>query len=136
MYGIVLVTHGPLAYGFVEAAKLIVGNFEIEYIGLKQGADLEEFEKEVEKKILSAKKKHGDLIVISDLIYGTPFNTIVRLMEKIDMVHISGINLPVLLEIITARESNDVITIRERILKMAGSTIVYVNQLLENEVEV
>ena len=40
---------------------------------------------------------------MTDIFYGTPFNVVVSLMEDYDFMHITGINLSIVLEILLKR---------------------------------
>ena len=41
--------------------------------------------------------------MLTDLMYGTPFNTMIQLEEKCSFTHITGTNLPLLIEAINRR---------------------------------
>lgn len=131
MYGIVLVSHGLLAKGLVDATKLIVGDNELNFVGLYQGHDLDYFKNEVKQKILDQKNAFGEVIVLTDLMYGTPFNVVSCMMADIDFLHYTGINLPLLLEIVTSHKTLSLEAIRVRIEEEKNRSIVCVNDLLE-----
>lgn len=131
MYGIVIVTHGLLAKGFVDAVKLIVGINDFPYTGLHEGHNLDYFEEDLENKIISQIEQYKEVIVLTDLMYGTPFNTVSRLMEKYNFLHITGINLPLLLEIVTSRGVLSLDEIKQRIEEEKNNAVICVNSLLE-----
>ncbi|MEY8292815.1 PTS sugar transporter subunit IIA [Carnobacteriaceae bacterium 52-44] len=129
MYGIMIVSHGMYAKGIVEASEMIVGNYGAEYSGLFPGSDLDYFEKEIRRKIENLKEKYGDVIIFTDMMGGTPFNVVCSLMEECDVLHFTGVNLPVLLEVVMARKSKNLEEIQIIIEKNKCKSIMCVNTL-------
>ena len=41
---------------------------------------------------------------MTDIFYGTPFNIITSLMESYDFIHITGINLGIVLEVLMKKD--------------------------------
>lgn len=106
---IILMSHGPLAEALWKSAVLIAGAIDnIAYLCLEEGDNPQEFIKEV-KRILDAipcKK-----LVMVDLLGGTPCNSFAFVVNnlKTGANAVSGMNLPMLLEIISCRKDmNDV----------------------------
>jgi PTS system mannose-specific IIA component len=73
-------------------------------------------------------KKNGEVLVLTDMFSGSPFNAAVSLMQHYTFFHITGINLPVLLEILMSRETSGAAELCEDILSRAKDTIINVNK--------
>lgn len=108
MIGIAVITHGKFADGIKDSLRMIVGEQEnFESLGLKEGQGLEEFKSEVKKVITSVNSGSGVLVFV-DMFGATPFNAVSMLrnelkVDEVDVLMITGVNLPVLLEASTLR---------------------------------
>ncbi len=103
MNKIVIVSHGGLAEGFLDAAKMIVGEVpDVFAFGLCPQEDPENFKERVYAEIDADPKQN--ILVLADILCGTPFNSMIEKLRepRIDMV--IGVNLPMLLELLMHRE--------------------------------
>ncbi len=108
MIGVLVVTHGKLAEGLKDSIELIIGEqkkFEIE--GLFHGDDFEELKTRVYDNVLSLNDSDGVLVLV-DLFGASPYNSVVFnyprfKQENIEVRLITGINLPMLIEALDAR---------------------------------
>lgn len=103
---IIVVTHGNLGEAFLDTASLIVGVLNhVVTFGVDLGCDIDGLKKKIEAEIVDAQANDKEVVILTDLFYGTPFNITVSLMETYNFVHITGINLGFFLEIITKENS-------------------------------
>jgi mannose PTS system EIIA component len=131
MFNIIVVSHGLLSAELVTSAEMIAGKQEqVCTLGLDPGCDLGVFTNKLDVMFADA-SKNGKFLVLTDLMYGTPFNTVVCLMNKYDFNHFSGINLPIYLEFITSRGSKDIDELCNFVKTEGKSTFVFVNDLLK-----
>lgn len=103
MISIVLVSHGDLGAALIRSAEMIMGPVEQvfavsllpeeapESFGAKLAAALAGFEGQ-------------DVLVLIDLFGGTPYNVAARLVLDGNRECVTGANLPMLLEVLSARE--------------------------------
>lgn len=130
---ILLVSHGSFSKGLYETMQMVLGEQEkLSYVGLypSQGVDIlkENIEKELQKA-----DEGEEILVLTDLFYGSPFNAVVQLMNKYKLHHLTGINVPLLMEILVMRNSGKNATeICEEAMKLAGSTVQDVNKYLDD----
>lgn len=106
MLGIVIATHGTLSNGIKDAAEVIMGNTEnIITVNLNAGDDVEKLGKKINNAILEVNQGDG-IVVLVDLVSASPYNQSVLATNQLDpelkdkVYIISGVNLPMLLEII------------------------------------
>lgn len=133
---IVVVSHGDFAEGIVSSVQMLVGVQEDLFaFGIAPEEDREVLRGKVRRVLETAGEE--DVLVLSDLFHGTPFNVCVELMEYFSFHHITGINLPLLVFIIMSRNAGlSAEDIRKRTLREAAGTVKDVNLLLaENEGE-
>ena len=101
--GIVLVTHGRLADEFLRSAEEIMGeNLEILTVSLSLREDAEDARRRVLGAVQEAEKGHG-VLIITDMFGGTPTNICLSLLEEDNIEVLTGLNLPMLLKLVTAR---------------------------------
>ncbi len=105
MIGIVIISHGNLAAGFYSSLELFFGDeiTQLEYCCLAAEDKPEDFSKELNNAIKKVDDGSG-VIILADLFGGTPANR--ALYEISDSVKVvTGVNLAMLLELITLRIS-------------------------------
>ncbi len=92
MKGIILTSHGTYASGLYQTVKMIAGEFpNIKIVEFHEGDNLENFD----QKLIDAYKdlNYKDIVVITDLAGGTPFNrSVMSLSDKGNVAFLSGAN--------------------------------------------
>lgn len=105
MLGIVVCTHSNFAEGIRNAVEMIVGeqeNFDV--VCFQEGEDmlvLSDRIKEVVKKYEETGEKY---VICADLFGATPFNASAAALAAFDTSVMTGVNLPMLLQLVTERE--------------------------------
>ena len=107
MINIIVTGHGKFAEGLLAASEVILGKqenvSEIEFLSEDSSEDLQvKLEKEV--------KKYGDnILFITDLVGGTPFNlSVIQAQQLNNSRVIGGSSLPMLMEIIINRNTENI----------------------------
>jgi PTS system mannose-specific IIA component len=116
----VIISHGEMANGMVDAACMIIGEQEgVVTVILKETDDVDGLKKRVETALQQVDAGDGVLVLV-DLFGATPFNVSARVAVEHDQVEvITGMNLPMLLEVALQRESQGFAELVE-IAKEAG----------------
>lgn len=131
---IILVSHGSYSRGLYESVQMVLGTQEnLVAYGLypeeTPAALTEKLEQEIEKGA------GAEILFMTDLFHGSPFNCVVSLMQKYQFHHITGINLPLLIEAIMNRKAGAAAgDICSRIIEVAPGTIMDVGKYLNEEV--
>ena len=95
---LLIATHGDFASGIMDAANLIFGEVKgISYVSLKAGMQVEELKSQIEKKL--DEHKDENTLILVDLLSGSPFNSIIPFLMKENVYVVTGLNLPMLLEV-------------------------------------
>jgi PTS system mannose-specific IIA component len=127
---IFIISHANLSKAMLESAEMIMGEQKNVYtFGLYPGEETDDLKKRVDEKICELPEGE-EVLVLSDLFYGSPFNAMVSLLNEHKFHHITGINLPILLEILIERGMNSE-NIYEDIMCKSKETIIDVNQYLK-----
>lgn len=101
MVDILLISHGPFCEGLLASLQMITGpQSHISAISLKEGQAPETYREEIETKIKSINNK---CLVFCDIKGGTPYNSAGSLKSKYDFNLITGMNLPMLISVVTTR---------------------------------
>lgn len=104
MIGIVLVAHGNLAKEMVHVLQHVVGEQNnIEYVGISNSDDMELKRHEILEKTSAVDTGDG-VVVVTDMFGGTPSNLAISMMEERNIEVISGMNLPMLVKLVRARD--------------------------------
>lgn len=107
MISIILVSHGPLAKALLESAQMVAGRQKQVYaLGLEPLETAEHFKARVQAQ-LERSLTQGEVILVSDLILGTPFNVSAELMQDHRFRHLTSMSLPLLVNLLSARETEE-----------------------------
>ena len=106
MVGILLLTHAPLGQAFIAAATHVFRGVPVqtEAIEVLADQDPEEIKKLAQQAIARINDGSG-VLVITDVMGGTPSNCTLQLCVPGEIEVIAGISLPMLLRAITYRHN-------------------------------
>jgi PTS system mannose-specific IIA component len=131
MVEVILISHGDYAKALLESSQLIMGEQEHVYtFGFYLGESVDELRERIDKKI-SELITENEVLVLTDMKSGSPFNAAASLMEKYPLYHIAGINLPTFMEIMGTRGFCTASQLCEMAMTEGRETIVDVNKLME-----
>ena len=103
MIGILVVSHGALAEGMLDAARMFFGDLpKAAALSLQDDGDADDFCARLAEKISELDDGSG-VIILADLFGGTPCNRSARfLSERVRLI--AGVNLAMLMETLSARD--------------------------------
>ncbi|MFS8640894.1 MAG: PTS sugar transporter subunit IIA [Symbiobacteriaceae bacterium] len=129
MVGIVLIGHGPLASGLLQAAEMIAGpQSGVAVLELQPAQDMDQFREEMERAVARVDAGQG-VLILADLFGGSPANTSAYLLRPgVDVV--CGLNLPMLLEVLTMRDSQTLSELAQTALRAGASGCVRLADML------
>lgn len=104
--GVVVIGHGGLATGLLDAVTLVMGEVKgVRALTLDEAESPDDLGTRVSAAVAEVGADGGLLLV--DLPGATPFNVSARLVdEREDLELVAGVNLPMLLEVLVAREGS------------------------------
>lgn len=107
MIKVIVVAHGQFASGILTSLKLIAGEVEnIEAIDFSEGMSARELKARIKSAILGER----EVLILTDLLGGTPFKVSVELaaeQKEQNVVVLSGLNLAMILEANFSRLTDD-----------------------------
>lgn len=105
MIGIVLVTYGTLAEAFIEAAREVVGEQRnIKAVCIDADREAETYRQELIQAVKLVDSGKG-VVILTDMFGGAPSNLAISLLEQEQVEVVAGVNLPMLVKLISARDS-------------------------------
>ncbi|WP_373497995.1 PTS sugar transporter subunit IIA [Desulfococcus sp.] len=106
MIGIVIVTHGQLGEVLIDTAEMIVGSRPEAMIAVSINIteDVDKLRGKVARAIKEVTRKRGTLI-LTDMFGGTPSNLSYAFLREGQVEVVSGVNLPIVIKAINAREN-------------------------------
>lgn len=132
---IVLVGHGHFATGIYCSLQLIAGDQEnVEAIDFVEGMSADE----LKQKILLAISNEEKVLILSDLLGGTPFKVSSTIMVENPtktMNVLSGLNLAMLMEAVFARMAHGFDEVADKAVAAAQSGVVNGKELFSTDVE-
>ena len=132
---VIVVAHGSYARGLVDTVQMIAGKQEdLEAFRLEPEESVDTLKEKIRQSIEQASQEE-EILILTDIFYGSPFNTVISLMPEYDLYHVTGINLPLMMEVIMGRISGKhAEEICKELLKAAPDTVRDVRELYK-EVE-
>ena len=104
MIGALVVTHGHLGRELVAAAEMIVGDVSrIQAVSIGWHDNVNDARKDIEKRIEEVDAGDG-VLILTDMFGGTPSNIAFSFHEPGRVDVITGINLPMIIKIVTQKE--------------------------------
>ncbi|MCK9986887.1 MAG: mannose PTS system EIIA component [Azoarcus sp.] len=114
MIGIFLITHGTLGEALIQCACHVLNRRpdNVIQLGLSGQDDPLDILPEARRLLATVDKGHG-VVILTDIFGATPANVARKLLEPGRVEGIAGVNLPMLLRVLTYRE-RDMNTLVER----------------------
>jgi PTS system mannose-specific IIA component len=120
--GIVVVTHGQLAAELVNAARTIVGDIPgIAAVSIGWSDDMTVGREAIARAV--AEVGGGRVLILTDMFGGTPTNVSLPFLSA-DVEIVTGVNLPMLMKLVTLREGD--LTEVARVVRDQGKGAIYV----------
>lgn len=124
MIKVIVVAHGQFASGILTSLKLIAGEVEnIEAIDFSEGMSAQELKARIKSAILGER----EVLILTDLLGGTPFKVSVELateQKEQNVVVLSGLNLAMILEANFSRLTDDLEQLVDKLITTSKDGIV------------
>ena len=124
-----IATHGTFSSGIKSSLDIIIGEMENVFI-IEAYIDGNKSIEDALNHVLKNVNDNDELIVFSDLLGGSITNQVLRYALKENVHVVSGINLPLLIDVMLADAETPVAEVIESAIHNAKDQIVYVNKLI------
>jgi PTS system mannose-specific IIA component len=133
MVGIVLISHGDAAKGFISSAGMLAPDLsQLSALTLWPEDNPDDFQKKLEAAVKEADTGEG-VFILADMLGGTPCNRAIYFMgEKVRIL--TGLSLPMLYSLLTIREQGgDLASMAKDVLEEAREGMVDVNEITNKD---
>lgn len=106
MLGIIICTHANLASGLYDSVKMICGKQDdFDVIGFAEGEEMLTLSGRLQKIAEHYEEQQQPYVVLVDIFGATPFNASAAGLSAFNTSIMTGVNLPMVLELVMARAS-------------------------------
>jgi len=134
MIGIVVVTHDNIAQEMVETTKKILKETEgITGVAIDSNAPVEANRHKISEAIKTVDSGNG-VLILSDMFGGTPSNLCLSFLGKSKLEVISGLNLPMLIKLVSDRNKLSFEELPQFIRDYGRKNIVIASNILEGKI--
>jgi len=132
MIGVIVATHGDYGTSLLSTLRMILGETPaLLSVPLQPEDSLESFQAKIEKGILAVDPHGAGAIVLVDMLGGTPFNVAIPFAAQGKVRVITGVNLPMLVKVLSHREEKDLDLLSTEVRDAAREGIVTSVDLLK-----
>ena len=131
MRKILLATHGEFAAGILDSVRIIIGDEE-KVRALCAYVNPEENFSEQVKESIEGIEERDELVVLTDMLGCRVNNEFMRYLNRPGFYLVTGLNLPLLIALLTSPEADTVRLIQESLEEMKNQ-IVFCNELKAEE---
>lgn len=107
LLGVIVCTHSNFASGLKDAVEMIAGeqeNFDV--VGFQEGEEMLALSEKLKHIAQDYEDRNEKYVFMVDLFGATPFNASAAGLAMFDTSIITGVNLPLLLEVLLQRQSS------------------------------
>ncbi len=133
MVGIIVASHGQLAGGFMDALEMIMGPQEkITALALEPEMGPEDYREKLKEAAREMDTPDG-VLIMADLFGGTPSNASAYLLDSEDppIEIVTGVNLPMLLEIVNLRSSMSLGELARNCRELATQSVQVMSEVMK-----
>lgn len=131
MIGILIISHGALGQEFLHVAEHILGPQKLtSSIRIEADDNLEEKHTQVLEAVKELNEGDG-VIVLTDMFGGTPSNVAFSLTGEANVEVVAGINLPMLIKLLSLREKMELRSVVAEAVAAAKKYITTASEYLQ-----
>ena len=134
MIGVVIVTHGNLGREFLATSSFIVGDIPAtRAVSILADESAETIRSHIIEAIASVEDEDEGVVILTDMFGGTPANVALSLLGERNVEIITGVNLPMVMEIPGAqRKGLSLYEVACALAKAGQKNIIFASDLLGN----
>jgi len=127
---ILVITHGEFGIELIKSVEMIMGpQKNLCALALRPGESVDALREETNKIVKENDKNGLETILLVDLLGGSPSNVALSLLSKYDLHILTGINMPLLIELLTFYQTvEDTKNLIETVQETSASGIHHLNR--------
>ena len=116
MIGILLITHGALGEALIQCACHVMNRRPLQLMQLGMAGQDDPLDAlPLARRLLEITDTGDGVLILTDILGATPANTAAKLLEPGRIEGVAGVNLPMLLRVITYRERSMDVLIKKAV---------------------
>jgi PTS system mannose-specific IIA component len=130
MVGILIISHGRLAEALISSVEFLVGNLQkIKGVSIWPKDKDKEVKDRIKEKMAEVDDGEG-VVILTDILGGTPTNLSLSCFENEKVEVVTGVNLPMLLTLLSYRKGKSLEEISRLAKKSGRRSIILAKKLL------
>jgi PTS system mannose-specific IIA component len=130
MVGILIVSHGRLAEALISSVESLVGKLQkIRGVSIWPKDKEEEVKDQIQKKMVEVEDGDG-VVILTDILGGTPTNLSLSLLEDRKVEVVTGVNMPMLMTLLSYRTGRSLREISKLVKKSGRRSIILAKGVL------
>lgn len=127
MIGILLITHGTLGESLIQCACHVINKrpLRIVQIGVAAQDDPQDVLQEARRQLEVLDSGQG-VLILTDIYGATPSNIAMKLRVPGQVEVVAGVNVSMLLRVLTYREKNDIDTVVQKAITGACDGVIHI----------
>jgi len=131
MVGLLLVSHGRIAESLLEVSLEIVGPVKgVQVVSMAEPIDEEKVMEDIQKARKKIDQGKG-ILILTDMFGGTPANLCFSLLEDPMVEVLTGMNLPMILQILSSRKDASLPELAGIAMRCGRENIYLAREILE-----
>ena len=131
--GVVLVTHYRLGEELLQALRLIVHDApEFQAVSIEPSQGVDEMRADIQDALEKVDQGEG-ILVLTDMFGGTPSNLSYSFLEEGRVEVLSGVNLPIVIKALEAREKTELSALAIELEKLGKKSISLASGILKSQ---
>ena len=132
MVGIIVVSHGRLAEALISSVEFLVGNLQkVKGVSIWPKDKEKEVKERIQQKMIEVDDGDG-VVILTDILGGTPTNISLSFLEKERVEVVTGVNMPMLLTLSSYRKGRSLREIGKLVKKSGRRGIILAKELLRS----
>ncbi len=132
MVGIIVVSHGRLAEALISSVEFLVGNLQkIKGVSIWPKDKEKEVKERIQQKMIEVDDGDG-VVILTDILGGTPTNISLSFLEKERVEVVTGVNMPMLLTLSSYRKGRSLREIGKLVKESGRRGIILAKELLRS----
>ena len=130
MVGILIVSHGKLAEALISSVQVLVGGLKkIRGVSIWPKENPKEVKERIQKEMTAVDDGDG-VLILTDILGGTPTNLTLPLLEEDKVEVVTGVNVPMLVTVSSYRKGRSLEEIAALVKKSGRRSIVMAKKVL------
>jgi PTS system mannose-specific IIA component len=130
MVGILIVSHGRLAEALISSVESLVGKLQkIRGVSIWPKDKEEEIKDQIQKEMAEVEDGEG-VVILTDILGGTPTNLSLSLLEDEKVEVVTGVNMPMLMALLSYRTGRSLREISKLVKKSGRRSIILAKGIL------